>query len=262
MDSKYQRLRLLLAYDGTDYLGWQKQTSTDQTIQTALEKALFLLTRREISTTGSGRTDAGVHARGQVVHFDFEGNPQAFDWVRGLNRYLPQEIRVQNVRFAPIEFHATRSAQSKTYKYQIQWGPAEDPLLSRFSHCVPSPLDCDHMNELSAVFLGEHDFASFQTQGTELATTVRTLSNFNWRLQGPNFVVVTLSGSGFLKQMVRNLLGTLLHGYWEKRLNSNDLRKILSGCDRQLAHGTAPARGLCLDSVEYPENLDKQCVKF
>ena len=200
----------------THYFGWQKQKN-QPTVQEQLEKALFALTKHSIKTQGSGRTDRGVHALDQVVHFDLpEGlSFNKFDWVKGLNRFLPEDVKVQQASPTTNDFHATRSAYSKTYIYQIQDSKSPNPLTLRFSHWLESPIDLDYMNKLSETFLGKHDFSSFQTVGTKLHTSVRSLTEFKWQSED-ELIKVFISADGFLKQMIRNLMGTLLHQYWKK----------------------------------------------
>lgn len=256
-------MKLHLAYDGTGYLGWQKQTKQDgKTIQGELEKALFALTSTEISTMGSGRTDAGVHAKDQVVHFDFDSEKvDRFDWVRGLNRHLPESIRAQKILKTAKTFHAVMDSQSKTYVYSLIDGTTPDPLKTRYALWIGSKLDLEYLNRLSNCLTGEHDFKSFQTAGTPLATTVRTIKEIKWTRTDPDSVEVRISGTGFLKQMVRNLVGTLLHRHWLKEQTTDDILRILAAKNRSKAHGTAPAKGLCLVEVKYPVELDKNCVQ-
>jgi len=244
-------------------LGWQKQTKQEgRTVQGDLEHALFKLTKAKLVTVGSGRTDAGVHAKDQVVHFDFDADRvRRFDWTRGLNRHLPEQIKVQKTLFAPSDFHAVLSSQHKTYIYTVIDGESPNPLKSRYAHWVGSKLDIDYLNGLSNCLIGEHDFKSFQTVGTPLATTVRNLTHLHWSRTSTNEVQVKIAGSGFLKQMVRNLVGTLLHRYWTQEQKPADILEVLNALDRRRAHGTAPAKGLCLHEVKYPAELDKNCVQ-
>jgi tRNA pseudouridine38-40 synthase len=258
-----QRIRLHLSYDGTGYFGWQKQTKQDgRTIQEDLERALFKLTKTKIKTIGSSRTDAGTHAKDQAVHFDFDKERVSkFNWLKGLNRHLPEQIKVQKALLAPPDFHAILSSQHKTYIYTLVDGRTPDPLKTRFAHWVGSKLDVDYLNRLSKCLIGEHDFKSFQTKGTPLATTVREVTKIHWSRISEDEVQVEVSGSGFLKQMVRNLVGTLIHRYWVEEQKTEDILKILKALDRRQAHGTVPAKGLCLHEVKYPAELDKNCVQ-
>ncbi len=256
------RMRLHISYDGTGFLGWQKQTKQDGlTIQGELEKALFKLTNQSIGTTGSGRTDAGVHADDQIVHFDFSGEPGKFNWEKGLNRFLPESIKVQKAFTAPSSFHAVKDAISKTYIYSLQDGAAPDPLKLRYSHWISSPVDLDYLNRLSKCLVGKHDFKSFQTTGTPLATTVREIYDFKWVRTSPSTLEAHISGSGFLKQMVRNMVGCLLHQYWRQPLSEEQIKEVLALKDRSKAFGTAPAHGLRLHRVKYPAELDKNSIK-
>jgi tRNA pseudouridine38-40 synthase len=255
-------MRLHIAYDGTDYLGWQRQTIHDgPTVQGELEKALLSLTREKISTFGSGRTDAGVHADDQVVHFDLEGDPEKFNWMRGLNRFLPDSIRVQRAFKAPDDFHVVRNSVSKTYIYSVQDGTAPNPLSLKYSWWLSSTVDIDYLNSLSQCLIGKHDFKSFQTAGTDLAHTVREITDFRWIRTSDTTIEAHISGTGFLKQMVRNLVGCLTHQYWLKPLSEEHIIEILKALDRSRAHGTAPAHGLRLHRVKYPAELDKNCIK-
>jgi tRNA pseudouridine38-40 synthase len=249
------RVKVHLSYDGTNYFGWQKQPEEDHpTVQNQFELALKELTNSNLKTQGSGRTDRGVHALDQVVHFDLPTDCtfENFDWIRGLNRFLPSDIRVRAISKVAPDFHATRSALSKTYVYQIQDGPSENPLISRYSHWLMSPVDLDYMTEISKPLLGTHDFSSFQTVGTELYSTTRTLTAFEWTRVSEHLIQVSITGDGFLKQMVRNLMGTLLHQYWKKPFKSKDMQSLIEKKDRSKAYGTAPAKGLILYKVHYP----------
>ncbi len=263
LETKTSRIRLDFSYDGTDFFGWQRQPNKPS-VQETIETAILNLTKQTCPTTASGRTDAGVHALKQSLHFDFKGDDLTkFDWLRGLNRFLPETIRIRNAFQAPKEFHALRSSLEKTYLYQLQDSKTPNPLLSRYSHWVQSPIDLDYMKSLSECFIGNLDFASYMTQGTPVKTTVRDLREISWqREEVSGLVQVKFRGNGFLKQMVRNLMGTFLHGYWDKKLNPEDILKSLQAQSRQAAHGTAPALGLTLLGVKYPSELDNKCLKL
>lgn len=252
-------LVLNISYDGTDFFGWQKQNNqTQDTVQNKLEEALYKLTQTKISTMGSGRTDAGVHAKQQMVHFLFpEAQMSKYNWVKGLNRYLPESIRAKSIYQAPEGFHIVKSASSKVYAYTFQDGPTEDPLKSRYSLWVSSPLDLDYLQSLSNELIGLHDFKSFQSAGTPLATTEREILEFKWKRLDSGLVEAQIEGTGFLKQMVRNIIGTITHQYWRKSLTAYDIQAIMALKDRRKAYGTAPAKGLCLTQVKYSARLDK-----
>ncbi|MCO5114184.1 MAG: tRNA pseudouridine(38-40) synthase TruA [Bdellovibrionaceae bacterium] len=257
------RYRIHISYDGTDYLGWQKQPE-GRTVQGAIENALKLLLKNDISTQGSGRTDAGVHALDQVAHFDYDGDLARFDMVRGLNRFLPSAVVVREAYRCPDDFHCLRDAESKTYLYRVLNTPTPNPLKTRYGYWVRSKVDLDYLNQITQPLLGEHDFKAFQTSGTELKTTVRHIFEAQWSPspQDDEEVLFLIRGNGFLKQMVRNIVGTLLDGHWERRHSPESIRSILSSKDRQIAGSTAPAQGLTLFKVNYPENLDNKCLKL
>ncbi len=255
-------MRLHISYDGTSYLGWQKQTKQEGlTIQGELEKAIKSLTGETSLTTGAGRTDAGAHADDQVVHFDIKNNLNGLDWVRGLNRFLPSSIRVQTAFYAPKDFHALHDSISKTYIYSLQDGPCKNPLTSKYSHWISSSVNVSYLNKLSCCLVGKHDFKSFQTGGTFVATTIREIHQIKWIRTSQASLEAHISGNGFLKQMVRNIIGTLLHQCWLKALSEEQIKGILEKKDRSKAFGTAPAHGLRLHKVKYPAELDKKCIK-
>lgn len=256
------RIRFLISYDGTDYCGWQRQgpragPSIQQTVETALSQVL----NRPVEVSASGRTDAGVHAMGQVGHFDVDLPPERFqkwDLCWAMQGVLPKSIVIKKAWIAPPEFHATLSATHKTYRYFIYNHPRSNPFWARTSHWVKKPLNLEHLQGVADQFLGEHDFKSFQTAGTPVLKTVRTISEAKWERRSRNLVQFTITGSGFLKQMVRNLVGTQLQ--FEKfQRNPLEMIDILQACDRQKAGATAPPQGLFLWKVFYPPDLDKRC---
>ena len=256
-------IALTLAYCGTRYVGWQRQPN-GTSIQGLVEAALATIEQRPVTVTGAGRTDAGVHATGQVTTFAIE-HPIACDsLVRALNAKLPDDVRVTGVAEKAPGFDARFSAVSKTYRYVLALGPLADPFDAPFAWHVPAPLDVTAMTGALAAVAGTHDFAAFCGAGSEVATTTRTLFDAScqvvepqpdgwWRpvaTAGPR-VVVTLRGDGFLRHMVRNIVGTLVdigRGRWPVSFMTD----VLATCDRRQAGPTAPAHGLCLVRVEYP----------
>lgn len=254
------RIRLDIRYKGTNYFGWQKQADKP-TIQEELEKALFLLFKVELKTQGSGRTDAGTHAYQQVVDFEIQQDVSHYDIFRGLNRYLPTDIRVTEVFLVPDDFNSLRSAVSKTYLYKINNDSFACPLTAELTYWVQNKLDIDYLNEITQAIIGVHDFSSFQTTGTPLFTTVREIYSAEWSLGPENQVWFKITGNGFLKQMVRNIVGTLLDGHWKKAHSLKSIQKILESKSRACAGSTAPAQGLYLYAVKYPSDLDKKCLK-
>ncbi|MCB0407989.1 MAG: tRNA pseudouridine(38-40) synthase TruA [Bdellovibrionales bacterium] len=255
------RIRLDLRYDGTGYLGWQKQPKAPMTIQNALEEALFSLIGIKPSTVGSGRTDAGAHARQQVVHFDFDGPTNKYPWVNAINSKLPQQIQLFEAYEAPLEFHSLLSAEKKEYVYFIH--NAELPPVFRRDFCwwQRRPLDVAWLNTASKFFVGEHDFKSFQNTGTLVPSTIRTVFLANWTQISPQTLKFRIIGNGFLKQMVRNIVGTLVELSFQKR-EPIEILKVLQAQDRGAAGQTAPAQGLFLNRVSYPQKLDNKCRKL
>jgi len=245
------RIRLTLAYDGTDYCGWQFQPR-DRTVQGEVEKALATILGKPLRVHASGRTDAGVHALGQVVHFDCAEDRQGIAWQRGLNSLLPPDVKVVDCAVVPSDFHARYSAVSKTYEYAL-WHKREYCLPQRHRFVWKcGPLDFLRMEEAAAMLGGEHDFASFQNVGTDVRSTVRTITDISRHPGVTGFESVwRFTASGFLKQMVRNLTGCLV-ACGKGKLSPRDVSEILLSTDRTLAPATSPPQGLTLVRVDYP----------
>ena len=249
-----RNLRLILAYDGSEFSGWQVQPDA-ATIQGALASAIGRITGEKVLPQGSGRTDAGVHALAQVASFSTESSVPAANFVKALNDILPPSIRVLEVGEVPAEFHARKSAKAKTYRYRMHRAPICSPFIVRYVWHFPYPLNEEAMNKAAATAIGEHDFTSFAAVDPERGreesevSNVRTIMSSDWGRDGDDFIY-TVRGSGFLHHMVRNLVGTfVLVG--KGTLAVEDLLRILAARDRSAAGPTAPASGLCLVSVEY-----------
>ena len=249
-----RNLKITLAYDGSDFHGWQVQPDRSS-IQGALAAAIERVTGCKVLPQGSGRTDAGVHALAQVASCQIEAGIPTENLQRALNHVLPPAIRVLSVEEAPPEFHARRSARAKTYRYRVFRGEVCPPFLARYVYHYPYPLDEDAMGVAAAVIVGEHDFTSFAAvhpergREEESASNGRTICSSEWIRQEEEFIY-TVRGSGFLQHMVRNLVGTfLLVG--KGTLDRAGVKRILEARDRSAAGLTAPACGLCLVSVEY-----------
>ena len=248
-----RNLKLVLAYDGTEFSGWQVQPAA-ATIQGTLASAIGRVTGEKVLPQGSGRTDAGVHALGQVASFVTRSPIPPENLVVALNDLLPSTIRVLCAAEAPAEFHARKSARAKTYRYRIFRGAICPPFLARYVWHYPYPLDEDYMREVAPLIVGEHDFTSFAAVDPERGqetdrSNLRHIFCSRWERQGDEFVY-TVRGNGFLHHMVRNLVGTfLLLG--KGTLQASDLERILEARSRSAAGATAPAGGLCLLSVEY-----------
>jgi tRNA pseudouridine38-40 synthase len=247
-----RNLKLALSYDGTEFLGWQVQPE-GATIQGVLASAIGRLTGEKVLPQGSGRTDAGVHALGQVATFVTQSPIPPDNLVVALNDILPSAIRVLEASEVPAEFHARKSARAKTYRYRVYRGAICSPFLARYVWHYPYPLDENEMQEVAGLIVGEHDFTSFAAvdpeRGREEGSNVRQIFSSGWERQNDEFVY-TVRGNGFLHHMVRNLVGTfLLAG--KGTLKASDLTRILAARSRSAAGATAPASGLCLVSVEY-----------
>jgi tRNA pseudouridine38-40 synthase len=242
--------RLILEYDGTDFQGWQNQPAGQPTLQGTLEDSLEALFGERVSTVGSGRTDAGVHAQGQVASFsiDTELDPETIG--RALNARLPEALVVKQVERAADDFYALRGARSKCYCYAIWNGRIRSPLRARRFAWEARPLDVAAMQKAGAHLLGEHDFASFQATGSDVKSSVRCLTRLEVQGEGGDEVLIEIEGNGFLRHMVRNIAGTLLEvGRGQRQADS--IPELLAFCDRSKAGSTAPACGLTLLWVKY-----------
>jgi len=256
------KVKMLVSYDGTDFCGWQKQKEHKHgpelpSLQETLERALRGILNHPVALSASGRTDAGVHAVGQVCHFDTQARlPKDLCWA--LRSKLPNSISAKAAWEAPREFHSTLSAKKKTYKYWI-WNHHRAPaLLNRYSWWVRSPLDVDRLNLIASHLVGEHDFASFKSVGTPVKHTVRRLHSARWFWRKPGLLEFEVTGNGFMKQMVRNLVGTQIEMLW-KNQPTEKIQEMMAARDRQAAGPAAPPQGLFLYKVYYPPMLDSQC---
>ena len=247
-------IRILLQYDGSRYDGWQKQGNTEKTIQGKLEQILERLCGCPVEVHGSGRTDAGVHALGQVANFHLPAacplqEPEAIR--EYLNRYLPEDINILSAQRVPERFHSRLNAVSKTYLYRIETSPKKDVFQRKYIYGLGKHLDLPLMKEAAQILLGTHDFASFCSLKRSKKSTVRTISSIDLRMDG-TILEISFTGNGFLYNMVRILTGTLLEvGLKERTINS--VRAALEEKDRGLTGFTAPAEGLFLKEVRYPE---------
>ncbi|UED75222.1 tRNA pseudouridine(38-40) synthase TruA [Brevibacillus sp. DP1.3A] len=243
-----KRLRCVLAYDGTDFSGFQVQP--DQvTVQGEIEAALNRVTGEDIQVFGSGRTDAGVHARGQVIHFDTSSNIPMDKWRFVLNNQLPDSIVIRTVEEVDASFHARFDVQVKEYRYCIDNNQVADVFRHRYADHIRFPLDVDAMQQAAHYLVGEHDFTSFCSAKTFVEDKVRTVYGLTVEKIGDE-VWVTCQGNGFLYNMVRIIVGTLVEVGQGKR-NPAELREILAACDREKAGKTAPAKGLTMWEVVY-----------
>ncbi len=259
--------KLVLAYDGTDFRGWQVQPR-QPTIQGELADAIHRIAGERVLPQGSGRTDAGVHALGQVASFRILAPIPPANLRRALNRTLPESIRVLSAEIAPADFHARHSAVQKTYEYRIHRGEICPPFLARYVYALNWPLDVEAMAEAAARVVGEHDFRSFAASDSDAATRnneiprepncVREIFESSWRAAGDE-LVYRVAGSGFLHHMVRNLVGTFLD-VGRGAIAADSISQILSARARSAAGPTAPAKGLALVNVTYPTDLAERVL--
>jgi tRNA pseudouridine38-40 synthase len=257
-----QRIRFLVSYDGTAFCGWQRQKHGPlKSVAHVLEEALSKVFHEKITLYASGRTDAGVHALGQVCHFDTTRplkRLENWDMAWALKGYLPSSISIKKVWLAPQDFHATLSATHKTYRFLVYNRPQESVFLSRYAQWVRSPMNMEHLQASSQFLLGKQDFKSFQSVGTSVPHTVREIYEARWEWRRDTVLQFTITGSGFLKQMVRNIVGTQM--FLEKKdLRPETLREIILSKDRMQAAAPALPQGLFLMRVYYPQDLDNRC---
>jgi tRNA pseudouridine38-40 synthase len=243
-----RNLKLTLAYDGSDFHGWQIQPNL-RTIQGVLQQALEKLFNHELIVAGSGRTDAGVHAHGQVASVQTVRTMDTGAVLRGANALLPPEIRVLSVEDVGPEFHARRSARSKTYEYNIWRSDIVSPFRTRYVHAFRYPLDAAAVDAATQFFLGAHDFTSFCASAIEIENRVRTIYEATWDRSDEEWVF-RIRGNGFLQYMVRTIVGTLLD-VGVGKFTPSQIEPILQARDRRLAGPTVPAKGLHLIHVEY-----------
>ena len=243
-------LKLVLAYDGTDFHGWQRQAGV-RSVQQDMEDVLRRVLRHPLSVAGASRTDAGVHARGQVARVVTSAPIPVDNLQRALGHHLPADIALIHASVAAPKFHPARDALGKLYRYRIFNAPQRPvaEFSGRYAWHMWHPLDLDRLRAAAAELVGTHDFAAFASQGSPRASTVRTVSRIGVR-RCVHQVLIDVEGGGFLYNQVRNMVGTLVEvgrGHWAPER----MREILAGQDRRQAGPTAPAHGLCLQWVRY-----------
>ncbi len=244
-----RNIRLTLAYDGTEFSGWQVQKS-QRTVQGAIEQALERMHGHPVRIRGAGRTDTGVHATGQVASFHTDLESIAADrWHLALNSYLPPDVRVLESREAQSDFHAKSSARLRVYAYRLLAAEVGPPHLRRYCWKVLRRPEVSSLNRLAAVFVGEHDFTTFASAGDTSRSKVRRVVSSCFHPEGP-FLVYRIAATSFVWKMVRSLLGTMLEYETEGR-SPAELAQALAARDRSLAGSSAPARGLFLERVVY-----------
>ncbi len=243
-----RKLKLTLEYDGTAYGGWQIQENAD-TVQGRVERALEEVLRERVRLHGAGRTDAGVHARGQVAHFQTASALPPENILKGANTHLPPDIAILEAEEAEPDFHARYSARWKIYRYRILVRDTRSPLARDRAWRVAPPLDRERIRSAAAGLLGRHDFSAFAAAGSAVADPVRELSRIDLGGEGEN-LFLEYEGDGFLYRMVRNITGTLVEA-GKGKLTAGEVAGILRSRDRKKAGPTAPAQGLYLVKVGY-----------
>ncbi len=246
---KIRNFRIIIQYDGTKYNGWQKQVSTENTIQGKLETLLTKMCEEPVEVNGAGRTDAGVHALAQVANFRIATDKTAEEVMQYMNQYLPQDISVVSCKEAGERFHARLNATGKHYQYSV-WNSAEKPVFVRnYTHQVPEALDMAAIKEAISYLIGTHDFQSFTSTKRGKKSTVRTIESIEVETSGKE-LIFHFKGDGFLYHMVRILMGTLVEVGLGIR-NAKDIPLVLEACDRSKAGHLIPAKGLTLVEVTY-----------
>src|SRR6266576_4246009 len=246
--------RLLLQYDGTDFHGWQMQGEL-RTVQGELTRVLSLLDDREVTVHGSGRTDAGVHAQGQVANAVLQRDITTQKLQNAINGNLGPDLRVLFIDVVSDDFHARYSATGKTYCYRVTHGPVMSPFWARYATQEGRPLDLNKMKKCSELFLGEHDWTAFSSAQSDVESRVRNVTKCeisgDWNARGHfHLIEFTISANGFLRYMVRSIVGTLL-SVGRGEIEQETVARAIGEGDRSLAGATAPAHGLTLMSVQY-----------
>jgi tRNA pseudouridine38-40 synthase len=244
-----RNIKLSIEYDGTNYQGWQVQPK-GPTIQGILEEKLGLLTGESIQLFGSGRTDSGVHALGQVAHFKTQSQMDIHTIQRALNSLLPLDIVIQKVEEVDEGFHARKHSRSKIYEYRILNRNLRSAFHRGYVWHIPQKLDLTEMKIATQSLVGEHDFSAFRTAGSPTRTTVRRVIRAEWKKGQDGLIRFEIEANGFLKQMVRSIIGTLVE-IGKGRMKAAEIRKILKSKNRKEAGPTAPAQGLFLKEVKY-----------
>ena len=243
-----RNIKLTIEYDGTGFFGFQKQKRL-RTVQSELESALEKLFQKKITVIASGRTDSGVHAEAQIIHFKVNSRIPLFKIEQGLNRYLPEDMAVIASEEAPSKFHAQFSARSKTYEYRVWNSKARSPLNRFRTFHFPYSLDLRMMKRAARLLSGTHDFRAFEASGGRRKSAVRTIQSFSIKKEG-KMISFTVVSNGFLYKMVRSMVGTLLE-IGSGRLSLVRFKEILASKDRSQAGPTVPPQGLFLKEVKY-----------
>ena len=243
-----RNIKLTIEYDGKDFNGWQKQPNKPN-IQGEIERAIYNITKEEVDLIGSGRTDAGVHALGQVANFKTNSNIPIEKLALAINSQLKNTIIIKKAEEVDERFHSRYNAKHKTYRYIINNSPCGTAIYRNLEYCFPIKLDVAKMQEAAKYFEGEHDFKAFKSSGTSAKNSVRTIYNASVKQEGEK-IIIELTGNGFLYNMVRIISGTLLDVGLQK-IKPEEIKNIIEEKDRQKAGKTLPAHGLYLVEVKY-----------
>jgi tRNA pseudouridine38-40 synthase len=248
-----RNIRIFIAYDGTNYLGWQIQPK-GPTVQRVIQDALSKILGHKVKLKAAGRTDTGVHALHQVAHFLTTSDRPLEVIYRAVNAMLPQDIVVWKIEEVDFKFHSQRQALKKTYVYYIYNYPIRNPLVRLYSWWVPEKLDIEAMRACLPLIIGEKDFASFRKSGTDIKTTIRTIydAKIDWVEGQKHMLYFEITGKGFMRYMVRNIMGALVE-VGRGNLTVEDFQRIMEARDRKVAPPPAPPQGLVLKKIEYPE---------
>lgn len=243
-----KRIKFLVAYDGTNYHGFAKQKNA-MTIQETIEQAIFELTKQHVDVEASGRTDTGVHAKGQCCIIDIETSIPVERLGKALNSKLPNDIVVRDVEEVSTDFHPRYAVKRKTYRYQILNSLQNDPFISKYAYFYPYSLDVEPMKEAAKYIVGTHDFSCFCSAGATTKTTVRTVYSLEIN-KIDDMIQVDICGNGFLYNMVRIIVGTLIE-IGRGKIAPTEMKKIVESADRNLAGPTAPPIGLMMFDIKY-----------
>ena len=241
--------KITIEYDGSAYHGWQRQSS-ERTIQGEIENALKTMTGNSVAVTGSGRTDAGVHALNQTANFRCAASLTPEVFLKGLNSLLPEDIVISSCKIVPEKFHARYDVKSKVYHYRILNRTLPAAISRQYAWHIRKKLNLSAMQETLRCIIGSHDFKAFEGSGSPRVSTVRCIINADLVKAENDYIVLKIEGDGFLKFMVRNIVGTLVDVGFDK-ITPHDFKQILISKDRNLAGITAPAHGLFLMEVKY-----------
>lgn len=244
-----RNIKLTIEYDGTDFHGWQRQPK-ERTVQGVLEEAIAQVLGHRVRLIGASRTDRGVHALGQVANFKTTSKLPPQTMLKAFNAVLPEDVVIREVEEVPLDFHARYRAKSKVYEYRLFLWPVRSPLQRRFSWHIPDSLDIGAMRECCRMLIGTHDFSSFMLSGSDTKNPIREMQRAEILLRPPRHIAFVFEATGFLRGMVRSIVGTLVD-VGRGKLNPVQFKEIMEARDRSRASITAPPQGLFLVEVKF-----------